>query len=125
MELKFYKCDKCGNILTFEKNPGCPAKCCGELMRELVPGTTDGAKEKHVPVCEVEGNKVTVCVGSVAHPMTEAHLIEFIYLVTKNGYVMKKALTPEDEPKAVFTLNDGDEVETVYEYCNLHGLWKA
>ena len=125
MELKFYKCDQCGNILLFEKHVGCPAKCCGELMRELIPGTTDGALEKHVPVYEVEGNKVTVNVGSVAHPMTEAHLIEFIYVTTKQGIVMKKSLTADDEPMAVFALNEGDEVEAVYEYCNLHGLWKA
>ena len=125
MGMKFYKCAHCGQIVAIVKKTGVPIMCCGESMQELVPGTTDAAVEKHVPVYKVEGNKVTVCVGSVAHPMTEAHLIEFIYLVTKKGYIMKKALTPEDEPKAVFTLNDGDEVETVYEYCNLHGLWKA
>ena len=91
-------------------------------MKELVPNTTDAAVEKHVPVVEQEGNTVTVKVGSVTHPMVEAHYIQFIALVTKNG-VQYKALTPEDEPKAVFALVEGDEVVNAYEYCNLHGFW--
>ncbi len=89
---------------------------------ELIAGTTDAAVEKHVPVVSVDGNKVTVVVGEVPHPMTEAHLISWVYLETKKGGQFK-VLTPSDEPKAVFVLED-DEPIAAYEYCNLHGLWK-
>ena len=93
-------------------------------MVELVPGTTDAAVEKHVPVVNVEGNKVTVSVGSVAHPMLPEHYIEWIALKTKFGN-QRKVLAPGEEPKACFAICEGDEVEAVYAYCNLHSLWKA
>ena len=98
--------------------------CCGQKMKELVPGTTDAAFEKHVPDFKVEGNRVIVNVGSVAHPMTPEHYIAWVALQTKQG-VQRKALTPNDPPSVCFTLCDGDEVEAVYAYCNLHSLWKA
>jgi superoxide reductase len=68
---KFYLCKHCGNLVGMVHNSGVPIICCGEPMNELVPNTTDGAAEKHVPVVSIEGNMVTVEVGSVAHPMVE------------------------------------------------------
>ena len=124
MELKFFICEHCGNIIEMVKNAGVPVMCCGQKMKELIPGTTDAAQEKHVPVYEVQGNTVTVKVGSVAHPMLDVHYIEWIVLQTKQG-VQRKNLKPGDAPEATFALCDGDEVEAVYAYCNLHGLWKA
>ena len=124
MEMKFYICKKCGKIVAVVKDSACPTKCCGESMEEIIPGTTDAAVEKHVPVYEIKDNKVYVTVGEVVHPMTEAHYIEWIAINTKNGN-QRKALLPTDEPKAVFPLLDGDEVQAVYAYCNLHSLWKA
>ncbi len=124
MEQKFYVCAHCGNIIAFAKNSGVPVKCCGENMKEIVPGSVDASAEKHVPVVKVEGNLVTVEVGSVAHPMAEEHFIEWISLQTKQGN-QRKALKPGDAPKVVFALVDGDEVEAAYAYCNLHGLWKG
>lgn len=124
MEMKFYVCKHCGNIIAYAKNSGVPVVCCGEPMQELAPNTTDAAQEKHVPVVATENNKITVTVGSVAHPMTEAHYIEWIALQTKQGN-QRKQLHPGDEPKACFCICGGDEVEAVYAYCNLHGLWKA
>ena len=120
----FYRCGGCGNFVTFigEKTM-CTPKCCGEPMTELVPNTTDAALEKHVPVVSVEGNKVSVEVGSTIHPMTEQHYIQFIYLETVKGGQMHY-LTPDDEPKAEFLVADGDKPVAVYEYCNLHGLWE-
>ena len=96
----------------------------GEEMVELKANSTDAAGEKHVPVITVEGNKVHVVVGSVIHPMTEEHSIQFIALETKQG-VQRKALLPTDQPVADFVLAEGDEVVAAYEYCNLHGLWKV
>lgn len=122
--MRFFVCDHCKKIVTELKETKVPLMCCGEKMRELIPGTTDAAVEKHVPVVEMSGNKVSVAVGEVTHPMTEEHYIEWICLETKKGFSVCK-LTPQDEPKASFTVGDEDEVVAVYEFCNLHGLWKA
>ena len=124
MELKFFRCEHCGNIIEMVEDKGVPVVCCGQRMTELVAGTSDGAREKHVPVYEVKDNIVHVQVGEVAHPMIPEHYIEWIVLQTKNG-VQRKELNPGDKPEACFALCDGDEVEAVYAYCNLHGLWKA
>ena len=124
MEMKFYKCARCGKIIAVVKDTPVPVMCCGEAMKELIPGTTDAAQEKHVPVYEVNGDTVTVKVGAVAHPMTEEHYIEWVSLKTKYGN-QRKALTPGGEPAVCFRICDGDEVESVYAYCNLHSLWKA
>ena len=86
MEMKFYVCSHCGNIIAYAKNSGVPVVCCGERMQELVPNTTDAAQEKHVPVCTQEGNLVTVEVGSTAHPMLEEHYIQFVILDTNKPY---------------------------------------
>lgn len=121
--MKFYRCEHCGNIVTFVHNSGVPVICCGEKMKELQAGVTDAAQEKHVPVVEKTDNKVMVRVGSVAHPMFEEHYIEFIALETTEGEYIKY-LKAGDEPAATFVLADGEDVIAAYEYCNLHGLWK-
>ena len=122
--MKFYKCDICGNMVDVVKASGVPMMCCGQKMTELVPGTTDASVEKHVPVIKIDGNKVNVFVGSAEHPMAEEHFIEWIVLETKQGS-QRKALKPGAAPSADFVLADGDDVVAAYEYCNLHGLWKA
>ena len=124
MEMKFYVCKHCGNIIAFAKNSGVPVVCCGEKMQQLLPNTTDAAQEKHVPVVTIAGDKVVVNVGSVAHPMTEEHHIEWIALQTKSGN-QRKTLKPGEAPEACFKICDSDAVEAVFAYCNLHGLWKA
>lgn len=123
-EPKFYICKHCGNLVGKVIDGGVTPVCCGEPMTELTANTVDAATEKHVPVITVEGNQVTVEVGSVAHPMLEEHHISFIYLETKQGG-QRKCPVIGGEPKAVFALAEGDEVVAAYEYCNLHGLWKA
>ncbi|MCR4694608.1 MAG: desulfoferrodoxin Dfx [Pseudobutyrivibrio sp.] len=122
METLFYRCMKCGNFVMFvDKKSCCTPVCCGEEMTLLTANTSDGATEKHVPEVTIEGNKVCVAVGSVLHPMLEEHHIQFIYLETENGGQIKY-LEPGQEPKAEFITND--KPIAVYEYCNLHGLWK-
>lgn len=122
--MKFYVCKHCGNIIAYAKNKGVPVMCCGEKMSELVPGGVDAATEKHVPVISVEGNKVTVTVGEVEHPMAEEHFIEWIALETQEGN-QRKELKPGSKPQAVFMLAETDKAVAAYAYCNLHGLWKA
>lgn len=117
-----YKCKKCGVMVEVLHGGSCAPECCGEPMALLKENTTDGAKEKHVPVVEKIDGGYKVIVGSVEHPMTEAHYIEWIELVTPKG-VLRRNLTPEDKPVAEFKTDETD----VYarEYCNLHGLWKS
>ncbi len=124
MEQKFFICKHCGNIIAMVKDVGVPIMCCGQKMTEIIPGTTDAAVEKHVPAYKVEGNIVTVNVGSVEHPMLPEHYIEWVSLQTKQGN-QRKALNPGEKPEVCFALCEDDEVEAVYAYCNLHGLWKA
>lgn len=124
MEQKFYVCEHCGKIVALVKESGVPVMCCGQKMNELTPNTVEASTEKHVPVYVVEGNKVMVTVGSVDHPMLDEHYIEWVSLQTKYGN-QRKALKPGAEPKTCFAVCEGDEVEAVYAYCNLHGLWKA
>ena len=88
MEQKFYICERCGNIIAKVKDSGVPVMCCGQAMKEIVPGTSDAS------------------------------------LQTKNGN-QRKTLSPEDKPEASFAIIEGDEVESVFAYCNLHSLWKA
>lgn len=122
--MKFKICKHCGNIITMIKDSRVPVMCCGEKMVELEAGTTDASLEKHVPVYNKEDNKVYVSVGSVDHPMVEEHYIEWIVLETNKG-IQKKDLKPNEKPQAVFMVLDDEEVLNVYEYCNLHGLWKV
>ena len=124
MEQMFYICEHCGNIIAKVRDSGVPVVCCGQPMTQIVPGTSDGAYEKHVPVYTVEGNIVTVTVGAVEHPMVDVHYIEWISLQTSSGN-QRKVLKPGDAPKACFALCEGDKVEAVFAYCNLHSLWKG
>ena len=122
--MKFYVCKHCGNIITFERTKAFRFVCCGEKDGgELVPGSVDAAAEKHVPVISVEGNKVTVTVGEVAHPMLEEHFIKWIVLETAQGS-QRKELKAGEQPQAVFMLTDCDK-PVAAAYCNLHGLWSA
>ena len=121
---RFIICKHCKNIITMVEDKGVPVVCCGEKMTELKANTSDGAGEKHVPVVQVEGSKVTVKVGEVTHPMLEEHHIAWIYLETSQGGQIKY-LDHTGAPEAVFALAEGEQAVAAYEYCNLHGLWKA
>ncbi len=122
-ENRFYICEHCGNIIGLIRNAGVPMMCCGQKMTLLEPGTVEASHEKHIPVATVEGNTVRVEIGSVAHPMTEEHKIEWVYLQTDRGG-QRKCLCVEGAPSVTFALEDEKPV-AVYAYCNLHGLWKA
>ncbi len=122
MEQKFLKCNKCGNVVAAVYESGVPVMCCGEKMQQILPNTVDASHEKHVPVFEVKDNIVHVQIGSVEHPMIPEHYIPWITVQSKLGN-QRKFLQPGEAPRAEFTLWEGDSVEAVYAYCNLHGLW--
>jgi superoxide reductase len=122
MKQKFLTCEHCGNTVALLRDKGVPIHCCGEEMRELIPGATEASGEKHIPVYETVGNTVRVTVGSTEHPMTADHYIEWICLETKKG-IQYSHLEPGNEPKAVFSMCEGDEVRMVYAFCDQHGLW--
>lgn len=122
-DTRFYICKHCGNIIGMIHSSGVPIICCGEEMAELKANTVDASQEKHVPVVTVDGNKVTVKIGSVPHPMLEEHYITWVYLQTEKGG-QRKCLKPGEAPEAVFTLI-GDKPVAAFEYCNIHGLWKT
>jgi len=121
-ETKFYICEHCGNLVGQIHDSGVPMVCCGQKMTRLEAGAVDASVEKHVPVASVEGNTVTVTVGSVLHPMQEEHSILWVYLATDKGG-QRKNLEVGCEPTVTFALADEKPV-AVYAYCTLHGLWK-
>lgn len=122
--MKFYICEVCGNLVGMINDSGVSMTCCDQDMTELIPGTTDGASEKHCPVYTIDGNIVTVTVGSKEHPMIDSHYIEWIALETAKG-AQRKTLKPGEKPCAQFALTEDDSVLAVYAYCSIHGLWEG
>ncbi len=119
--MNFFKCNECQSI-AMEIVSGEHAG--GKVFQELKANTTDASGEKHVPVVTEQGGKVQVKVGELEHPMLQEHYIMWIYLETEQGGQLR-VLSPQDKPEAEFVLPEGDKAVAAYEYCNLHGLWKA
>ena len=128
MAAKFLYCKKCKKLVGVVQDSEAVPVCCGEPMTLLNANTEEASQEKHLPVVTVEsdgeGMRIHVAVGSVAHPMMDAHYIQWIFVETdKGGH--RRALKPSDKPEASFLLPEGETPVAVYEYCNLHGLWKT
>ena len=125
--MRFYVCENCGNLVGMIKESGVPMMCCGKKMKELVPGTTDAAVEKHVPVVELATDPCRLTklpvgmikIGAVEHPMTEEHHIEWI-CVLRDDKAYFHFLKPTDKPEVKSFVPHNSEV---YAYCNIHGLW--
>jgi superoxide reductase len=124
MELKFFRCSLCGQIIIKVHDTGSPLICCGKEMEQIKPNTVDASQEKHVPLVKIEGTKVTVHVGSVDHPMLPEHFIQWILLETNKGN-QRKELKPGEKPEAVFFIGEGEKVLHAFAYCNLHSLWQS
>jgi superoxide reductase len=120
--MQVYRCEICGNIVEVLHVGKGQLVCCGKPMKLMKENTVDASLEKHVPVIEKAEKGVTVRVGSVPHPMEEAHYIEWIELMV-DGRVTRQFLKPGEKPEAFFPV-EGQNL-TAREYCNLHGLWKA
>ncbi len=117
-----YKCGLCGNIVEVVHPSGGQLVCCGQPMALMTENTVDAATEKHLPVVEKVDGGFRVSVGAVAHPMEEAHFIEWIELIAGDT-VLRQHLAPGAAPAATFSI-DADTA-TARAYCNLHGHWKA
>ena len=122
--MKVLKCATCGKVVEVLVDSKVPVMCCGKPMQELTANTSDGATEKHVPVVSVEGDVLVVRVGEVDHPMLDVHWITSIMVVLGNQ-VLRANLNPGEEPAAKFALGGYKGHVEVFEYCNLHGLWKT
>ncbi|MEO1785336.1 desulfoferrodoxin [Thermodesulfobium sp. 4217-1] len=123
--LQIYKCETCGNIVMVLHSGVGQLVCCGNPMRLMEENTVDAVVEKHVPVIERNGKDVLVKVGSMPHPMTSTHWIEWIELQVDDSYVLIKRLSFNDQPEALFSLPTEPKSLMAREYCNLHGLWKS
>lgn len=123
MDIKFYRCEHCGNIIIKLVASRVPVICCGEPMKELTVNTVEASQEKHIPVVtKIDENTLKVAIGSAAHPMIEEHHIQFLYLQTEKGGQIAY-LKPGEEPSVTFKFTS--KPIAVYSYCNLHGLWKT
>lgn len=125
MKERICKCDLCGQMVYVLKDTDAELICCGSPMIQVKAKTNESneVKEKHMPIYRLKGNKVVVYVGVIPHPSTKDHYIEWIAIRTNKGY-QRKCLKPGDAPKATFVLDDGEHVEAIYAYCNVHSLWK-
>ncbi len=122
-ELKFFKCQHCGNVVVKLVEKNVPVFCCGVKMEEIKANTLEASTEKHLPIVTVNNDIIEVNVGSIAHPMEEAHYINFIVAETDKGYSIV-SLLPGMSPKVKIYIGE-QKLKAVYEYCNLHGLWKS
>ena len=118
---EIYVCEICGNTVATIYGSAGTLVCCNQNMNKLEEQEAEMKTEKHVPMIEVDGNKVTVTVGSTIHPMTDEHWIEWIEILTDDGKSYRQFLNPGDEPIAVFLVES--KIVNAREHCNLHGLW--
>ncbi|MEA3513940.1 MAG: desulfoferrodoxin [Nanoarchaeota archaeon] len=120
-----YKCGICGNVVSVIEAHNPAIICCGQEMNLLEAKTSEQeGKEKHVPVIDIEGNKITVKVGSVPHPMESGHYIELIQILKDGNVIAEKRLNPEEKPEKTFCLENAEGI-SARALCNIHGLWKS
>ena len=125
-KLELYKCEICGNFVEVVLAGAGELVCCGQPMKLMEAGTTDAAKEKHVPVFTKKGENLEVRVGEVDHPMLEEHYIQFIEVISEDEkYVKRKYLNPGEEPALELKCLNNTKAITAKELCNLHGLWES
>jgi len=127
--LEVYKCEVCGNVIEVLTGGAGELVCCGQPMERLDEQTADSTVEKHVPVVEKVDGGYKVTVGSVPHPMTEQHYIEWIELRNGDSVLCRQYLKPGDPPEAMFPCGSeccvDDAALTAREHCNIHGLWRG
>jgi len=120
---QIWKCNICGNIIEVLHEGADALICCGQPMNLQEEKTTEQeGNEKHTPIIERTENGIKVKIGSVEHPMTEEHYIEWIEIISDDKS-QKKFLKSGDKPEAEFNTTSKNVVARTY--CNLHGLWMS
>ena len=120
---EIYRCSKCGLQMEITVcSDVVPPVCCGIPMQLQMENSQDAAVEKHVPVVEAREDGILVRVGSVDHPMTEEHYIEWIEVIN-GAYVNRYYLKPGELPQAAFYVPLSPKL-IIRASCNIHGLWK-
>jgi len=119
---KIYKCNVCGNIVELIHESGGELICCGKPMGLVESKEKEEGNEKHLPIIVKADSGVIINIGEVDHPMEDKHYIEWIEVVTEVG-VYRKCLKPNEKPNASFCIRE-DQIISVREYCNVHGLWE-
>lgn len=122
MKQRFFKCQRCGQITNVVNDTNLTMMCCMADMLELIPNTSEGSSEKHLPEITANGTQVTVKVGTGTHPMETGHYIQWICIQTRKG-CQRVHFEPGDKPEATFVIAEDDSLEAAYAYCNLHELW--
>jgi superoxide reductase len=117
--MEVYKCEVCGNVVEIVGSGAGQLVCCNQPMTLQEEKSEDAGMEKHLPVVESIDGGIKVAVGSVPHPMEDAHHIMWIEVVSDVG-IQRKHLKSGDAPEAEFNVAN---VTMVRSYCNLHGLW--
>ena len=116
-----YMCEHCGNIIESLWNGKPPISCCGTNMKKLEANSVDSSVEKHVPVIERNGDKVTVKVGETAHPMDKDHYILCIEVIAGNKVYRQDLVEGDQKAEAHFIIAEQDI--SARAFCNKHGLW--
>ena len=122
---QIYKCNICGNVVELVNVGGGQLVCCGQPMQILEPKSADEGTEKHLPVVTNQPGKIIVKIGDIPHPMERSHYIVFVEVLEKSGKIYRKYLNPSDLPQAEFNIKDSSQIESVRQYCNIHGLWSV
>ncbi len=122
--MNFFKCNICGNLVELVLEGKGELVCCGEPMEKLISKQTEEGNEKHLPVVSLKEKEINIKIGSIEHPMTETHYIQWIYIFYNNKCQRVK-LNPNDKPETKFIINENFDILEVFEYCNVHGLWKT
>lgn len=122
--MKFYRCNTCGQIFSTIVDKNITPVCCNTQMEEIKARTNEeGLNEKHIPVYRYDKNNVIIEIGSTLHPMNDDHYIEWVVLVTNKGK-QKRELKPGNSPRVIFNLDKDENIKEIYAYCNIHSLWK-
>ena len=123
IEFGIYRCEICKSIVSAIESHQGELVCCGQPMKLLEEKTDEQeGKEKHVPIISVKGNKVTVKIGSVPHPMEEKHYIELIQILRQEKIIKSARLYSGEKPEAEFCLENTENIKA-RALCNIHGLW--
>ena len=101
MDVKFYRCSVCGQLIAVVKPTGVPVVCCGKPMEKVVAGSTDAAAEKEFRRMDLVREKcrgcafLPMCTPFSHCPEEDTHCkdVERMFLL----YVLRRSLDLKEE----------------------------